>query len=95
MNLALFKSMAKEAPAIPFAESIKGSSLNVFVHPFTKGSLDNVEITIGHPMFGSKGEIEFKARIRFDSGDSSGYHTLKGDNLQDLVNKINSFLETL
>lgn len=85
----------KTAPAIPLNETIKGTALDVFVHPFTKAGLDNIEMTIGRPMFGKKGDLEFKAQLRFDSGDSSGYHTLKGDNLQDLVNKINAFLETL
>jgi hypothetical protein len=94
-GLSVFKSSEKTTPAIPIAESIKGREIGIFVHPFQKGALDNVEITIGRPMFGQKGELEFKARLRFDAGASSGYQTIMGDNLQDLVNKINSFLEKL
>ncbi len=54
-----------------------------------------MEIKIGRPMFGKEGDLDFTADLWFRQNGSTGIQKVKGDNLQDVVNKINAFLEGL
>jgi hypothetical protein len=85
----------KAPPPAVLEPQPENQSLDLFVHPFQKGNLDRVEMKIGRPMFGNKGDLEFAATCYFRGGASTGWHEIKGDNLQDLVNRVNAFLETL
>lgn len=83
-------------PAIPINETFSSKNdVNLFVTPFHKDNVDSVKIEIGRPMFGEKGDLEFKGTIHFMNSGSSGYKYLKGDNLQDVIDKINLFLKSI
>lgn len=91
-------SVFKSAPIVTAKEDPKprSTSLDIFVHPFHKDNLSWVEIKIEKATYGpNKGGINFTAQAWFNGNGDTGIKKLTGDSLQDLVNKVNAFLETI
>lgn len=89
-------AMQEPAP-VPTQETPAGNdrSLEVFTHPFQRGAMDNAWIWIRKPSYPKDAPIEFSATLEFKHGKASGKQEINGNSLQDVVNKINRFLEGL
>lgn len=72
----------------------KKSFVSTFSDPFKPDKVEEIDLTIRNNWW-SNHKTEYKAVIRFKSGDTTGTHRIEAANFIELVQKTEAFIKNL
>lgn len=64
-----------------------------YQNPFQSDKVKKIEFTIEHSIW--TGKIEFESCVRFQSGDTSGYHRIQASSFPEIVEQTEAFIRSL
>lgn len=80
--------------SITLEENVSG--LSVLKDPFAKGCVTRIVTDCGEPWFGSdKDKWNFRGRVYFKNGNTTGEQKFEGKDMADLTAKMAAFLNEL
>ena len=65
-----------------------------YQNPFKSDKVRKIEFTIESSSW-FKDKTEYKSMVRFQSGDTSGYHRMEADDFSSLFEKTEMFIKSL
>lgn len=68
--------------------------ISSYSNPFKSDKVDSIDFTIDKNMF-DKNKIQYKARIRFINGNSTGYQNIESTDFVSLVKETELFIKSL
>ena len=74
-------------------ENQKENFVSTYQNPFHSDKVKQIEFTIEYSIWTK--EIEYKSRVRFESGTTTGYHRIQAASFPQIVEQTEAFIRSL